>query len=1045
MSVRTKLIAFGLLLAVLPLVTGAIFLVTSQRIRVAQAKANLAEDFEKEVLDLILLTNEFTRFRSQRAKRQLRQQQDRIQQLTTQLAAATTNADERRIVEHIGRDHQRLAALTDALIATDAEDADRGSANSREQWRTRLAGQLLVAAQAVLSDSLRLRTRWTGQLVTAQRAADRLVFGAIVLTVLFGVVALAALYRSIAPPVRQLADAVAEFGRGKREVRVDINSGAEIGTLCQAFNKMADELQRHHEHFEMVVDERTAALIRQQYLLNALVDNIPDPVFFKDRDGRFIRCNQAMAHDAGLDSPEQLIGKTDEDIWSGNLPAETRHDEQQILETGRPLINKEEQPIAADGKPRWVLVTKMPLRDESGEIIGTFGVAREITQRKLQQQEIERVNAELRQARDEAEKANRAKSNFLANMSHEIRTPMNAIIGMTDLVLETELDATQRDYLNVVSEAAESLLSIINEILDFSKIEAGKLELDLIDFDVRDEVGDALKSLGLRAHAKGLELAWHVHPDVPCWLSGDPVRVRQILVNLVGNAIKFTDEGEVLVDVRRKEDRDSRILLHITVRDTGPGIPQDKRERIFAAFEQADTSTTRRFGGTGLGLAITSRLADAMGGRVWVESLAGKGSQFHFTGEFGVGTPQDRDMAWPDLSGLSVLVVDDNDTNRRILSAMLQSWGMSVQAVAGGRQALAVLQQGPADQKALPLVISDVHMPEMDGFMLAEQLRSMPSLRELPIILLTSGGRHDDIKRCEALSIAAHLMKPVKQSELLEAIAFASGRSVAKAVPADTATDSVDPNSLTPRRILLAEDGKANQAMAVALLTRWGHEVAVAENGQQAIELWRAGSFDVILMDVQMPVLDGFEATQRIREMETDTGQHIPIVAMTARAMKGDRQRCLEAGMDDYVSKPVRKSELHRALSGLGAASQEKPPADVDTAVPVVDWDVALATVGGDRDLLRDVVNLTLQEMPSLRRQLEEAIQARDVKTTQRLAHTIKGEASAVAARQTQKAAAAIEESAADNDLQRVSEQLPQLGEAITQLVRHCQDSLAND
>jgi len=682
----------------------------------------------------------------------------------------------------------------------------------------------------------------------------------------------------------------------------------------------------------------------------------------------------------------------------------------------------------------------MALRNEAGEIVGTFGVGRDITQRKLQEQEIERINAALRKARDAAEQANRAKSDFLANMSHEIRTPMNAVIGMTDLLLDTKLDDTQHEYLTIVSEAAESLLSIINQILDFSKIEAGKLVLESIDFDLREEVGDTLKSLGLRAHEKNLELALHVHSAVPSWLRGDAARLRQMMINLVSNAVKFTEKGEVIVDIECEETDDSQVTLHLSVRDTGIGIPQEKQETIFSAFEQADTSTTRRFGGTGLGLVITARIAEAMGGRVWVESTPGQGSTFHCIADFLRGTPQHEDVL-ADLNGVPVLVVDDNATNRRILQEILRGWGMSVETVAGGPQALGVLQRILTEHGALPLVITDVNMPEMDGIMLVEQVRSMESLRETVVIMLTSGGRQDDIERCKQLGVSAHLMKPVKHSELLEAILLA----VKPALRSERfrGTPVVETSPLPPLKILLVEDGKTNRKMAVGLLTKWGHEVAVAENGLEAVDRWQEGSFDVILMDVQMPVLDGLDATRRIRELERERGGRIPIVAMTARAMKGDRESCLAAGMDDYVSKPVRKPELYRALSRCCVDAEPLPATDADAATSVIDWQAALESLGGDRNLLHDVVDTARREMPDLLRQLDDAITAQDASVIQRLAHTIKGEACTVGAGMTEKAAAAIEESAANIDLESASRQMSRLREAIDQMVRACVDFLA--
>ena len=931
-------------------------------------------------------------------------------------------------------------------------------------------------------------------------------------------------------------------------IRAYLDAESELLLINRRLNNL-------NQNLDQTVGDRTAELSHERFLLHTLLDHLPDAIYFKDTAGRFTRVSRSLATGLGCE-PREMIGKTDRDFFSAEYADEARADEEALMRSGEPLIGKEENPHWTSKLETWVSTTKVPLLDEAGRIIGTFGLSHDITAQKEaeanfrrvidaapnplvvvdQEGRIELLNAAtcksfgydsaeligqpieilvseplrdqhksqrdayllrpqaramgpdrelaarrkdgsefpveiglnpvwlsghtavlasvfdvtarkqaesaLVAAKQAAEASNLAKSDFLANMSHEIRTPMNAIIGMTDLVLDTALDATQRDYLTIVSESAESLLSIINQILDFSKIEAGKLELEAIDFDIREEVGDTMKALGLRAHAKQLELAWEVHSDVPRWLCGDPVRLRQMLVNLVGNAIKFTDRGEVVVDVRCDRTSDSRTLLHFAVRDTGVGIPELKQERIFSAFEQADTSTTRQFGGTGLGLAITLRIAEAMGGRVWLESAPGQGSTFHFTVELPASSQAPYSREWSDLRSGSVLVVDDNETNRRILREVLQSWGMSVETVEGGTAAIALLQRKLAEGESLPLVISDVNMPEMDGFMLAEKLRSMAApLRETVIIMLTSGGRQGDLERCEELNIASHLMKPVKQSELLEAIMLAATpRSGISRISADEPADAeLDSSLLPPLKILLAEDGKANQTMAVALLTKWGHEVTVAENGQEAHARWQSGSYDLILMDVQMPVLDGIEATQRIRAAEQGSGRRIPIVAMTARAMKGDRERCLAAGMDDYISKPVRKTELYQALRRLSRPSPESPvERDGEATAPVIDWDVALDTVDHDRDLLRDLVGTTSQELPALLSRLEEALTQQDAKTTERIAHTIKGEACTIAAVRTQRVAAVIEESAAHNDLEAARQQMPGLRQEIDELVRRC-------
>lgn len=767
-----------------------------------------------------------------------------------------------------------------------------------------------------------------------------------------------------------------------------------------------------------------------------VIDAAPNPLVVVNGEGHIEFVNTVTISLFGYEK-EELIGKRIEILIPERLRHEhevqfsqyLKHPTSRTMGRDRDMIGRHK-----DGAEFPVEVALNPLG-----LSGRIAVLVSVFDMTIHKQ----TETALLEAKQAAESANRAKSDFLANMSHEIRTPMNAIIGMTDLVLDSTLDSTQRNYLTIVSESAESLLSIINQILDFSKIEAGQFELESVDFDLREEVGDTLKSLGIRAHAKDIELIWKVESDVPAWLNGDPVRLRQMLVNLVGNAIKFTEAGEVLVDVQKEGTVDDKIKLHFRVRDTGVGIPNERLNHIFTAFQQADTSTTRQFGGTGLGLAITSRIAEAMDGRLWVESTRGKGSTFHFQADFAVGSKAHGRDELPNLDDVHVLVVDDNETNRQILAEMLQSWGMTVETVNSVDQAIDSLQRVAASNEQMPILISDVNMPEKDGFMLVEQLRSTESFVDTVVILLTSGGRQGDIQRCQELNVSAHLIKPVKHSELLDAIMVAVNPDTVSHPP-DSEQETLETSYALPAKsILLAEDGKANQVLAVGLLKKWGHDVTVAENGQEAIDLWKNGHFDVILMDIQMPVLDGFEATQQIRELEEQSGQHIPIIAVTARALKGDRERCLAAGMDDYVSKPIRKPDLYNALSLTGSSSKEIIPNPTSGSPQTVDWKAAHEAIG-DAALLRDIVSVALRETPTLKNQLVDALRDSDALTVRRLAHTIKGTARILNASDLQTTAALIEESAGNGDLAKVQSSLAEFNESVDIVMDRCRDFLDN-
>ena len=730
-------------------------------------------------------------------------------------------------------------------------------------------------------------------------------------------------------------------------------------------------------------------VLKTKTLLDSIIQSLPTGVFVKDSEQLSFSVWNKTCEDLYGYTADKMLGKTARDIFSKSESAKFEAQDREVLTSGR-LMEIQEQEVATRNRGVRILRSKkVPIMDEKGKATHVVGISEDITEIKL-------AEKELISARETAEQASRAKSSFLANMSHEIRTPMNGIIGMTELALNTDLSSEQREYLEAVKISAESLLRLINDILDFSKIEAGKFELVEMDFSLRDSIAQAMMAVSLQAHAKDLELVYHIPPQIPDVVAGDPGRLNQILINLLGNAIKFTHKGEVAVDVELESESENEIYLHFSIKDTGIGIPKEKQQKIFNAFEQADGSTTRKYGGTGLGLAVSTQLVQMMGGQIWLESEEGTGSTFHFTTKLELSQgplPQSFPVDFSEFKGLQVLIVDDNAMNRFVLKEILTYWGMKPVAVESAIDALNTMKNAQEAGQPFLLVLLDYLMPDMDGFELAERINEDHSLSGVTMIMLTSAGQRGDARRCMNVGITAYCLKPIKQSELFEIISTALNKSSEGSKRPALVTRHSVREVKRSLNVLLAEDNAINQKLATRILEKMGHNVTIAENGREALEILENMRFDIILMDVQMPEMDGFEATSSIREKEKITGGHIPIVAMTAHAMSGDREKCLAAGMDGYVSKPINTKELVENIEGLVGKREAASvaPSAVIKGGDIVDRAQLLARVGDDVDFLGELVDLFLDTGVEMLSHVELAVRQGNADTIERTAHTIKG------------------------------------------------------
>ncbi len=814
------------------------------------------------------------------------------------------------------------------------------------------------------------------------------------------------------------------------------------------------------------IQEQQTELSLASANMKTLLSTIPAFVYFKDTDLNYISANKALVDMIGI-MPSEIVGKSDLDFFKKEQAEAYRKADAKIITTGQPLINHEESATDKNGNTLWIETNKQPVIDDNGWVVGLVGMTLDITERKQVEKNIletnQRLEIETERANkmaEEAKIASQAKSEFLANMSHEIRTPMNGVIGMTDLLLETNLDDTQQQYAEIVKNSGETLLYIINDILDFSKIEAGKLDIEIINFDLRSLLDDFAATMALRTEEKGLEFICSIGPEVPTYFKGDPGRLRQILTNLTGNAVKFTEKGEIVVSCHLVERLRASCRLHFSVKDTGIGISKDKLSTLFNKFTQADSSTTRKFGGTGLGLAISKQLSKLMGGEIGIKSEEGKGSAFWFTVELNNSDKKPVPVKIGDLSKAKVLFIDDNATNREVVGAMLSSWNIEHTLAPNGTNGLEMLYAAYENGMPFDIAVLDMQMPGMDGAAVGRAIKNDEKLKKTHLVLLTSMGKRGDAVLYKNVGFAAFLTKPVRQADLYDCLAQVMGIStkVDKATETPLITrHSINESRRAKMRLLLVEDNRTNRIVAEVILKKLGYSTDVAVNGQEALNMLKEVDYDLVFMDIQMPVMGGIEATREIRNTKSDVLDHnIPIIAMTANAMKGDREECIEAGMDDYIAKPIKKEGvrilLEKWLVGKATKRLEKKDGhrmlnderDDENAATVFDKASMMDRLDGDENLIQTICTGFLEDIPNKIQVLKENLETGNTEIVTRQAHSIKGASSYVGGTILHEVANAMENSGNTGDMNAIKEALPRLEKEFHRLKLSMNEYLQN-